>query len=363
MACMDIILRDELNRISQMKKYNSRFLLLISALILVACQRHFYLKKNSTETIDVAVEKAAETMQQFRKTSPLLLDSKRLAFLNQIQYYSDSLDNTIFIEYLKSAEEEALKMENSIPILYIYREAFDKVLHEVKNTKVPNGSTMVWLLYNMGFVVKTPSGCFGIDIDHRLSDQLEPFLDFLIVTHNHEDHYNLKLVNSMNDHGKPVLSNFYKESEQYISTTPASYRIGNFTIKTDQSDHLANPQLPDFVTLFRVECGEDSGNFSILHCGDSGFNPEHFKNVQGAVSLVVLRWGAPRESNIFGKGEGEVETDYALLSHLIELRHKPYPHGQASITKTLEHLSSVKCKNTILPFWGEKLTWKNGKLY
>lgn len=116
MACMDIILRDELNRISQMKKYNSRFLLLISALILVACQRHFYLKKNSTETIDVAVEKAAETMQQFRKTSPLLLDSKRLAFLNQIQYYSDSLDNTIFIEYLKSAEEEALKMENSIPI-------------------------------------------------------------------------------------------------------------------------------------------------------------------------------------------------------------------------------------------------------
>lgn len=99
-----------------MKKYNSRFLLLISALILVACQRHFYLKKNSTETIDVAVEKAAETMQQFRKTSPLLLDSKRLAFLNQIQYYSDSLDNTIFIEYLKSAEEEALKMENSIPI-------------------------------------------------------------------------------------------------------------------------------------------------------------------------------------------------------------------------------------------------------
>src|SRR5690606_20751737 len=142
-----------------------------------------------------------------------------------------------------------------------------------------------------------------------------------------------------------------------------SYRIGNFTIKTDQSDHLANPQLPDFVTLFRVECGEDSGNFSILHCGDSGFNPEHFKNVQGAVSLVVLRWGAPRESNVCGKGEGEVGTDYALLSHLIELRQKPYPHGQASITKTLEHLPTVKGKNTMLPFWGEKLTWKNGKLY
>ncbi|NLO69521.1 MAG: hypothetical protein GX102_00920, partial [Porphyromonadaceae bacterium] len=98
------------------------------------------------------------------------------------------------------------------------------------------------------------------------------------------------------------------------------------------------------------------------HCGDSGFLPERFLNVQGPVNLLVLRWGAPRENEILGTGEGQVQPDYAVLSHLIELRHKPYPHGQASITKTLEHLPGVECENTIIPFWGEKLIWKKNKL-
>lgn len=312
--------------------------------------------------MNAAVKEAAQTLTKFKKTSPLLLDNKRLALWNKIQTYSDNLVNTTFKEYFESTEEVAVKMEDTIPILFFYREAFDKTLYELKNTKVKNGSASVWLLYNMGFLIKTPSGCFGIDLDHRLAEQLEPFLDFICITHNHGDHYNIKLLEAMVKNGKPVISNFYKESEEYLSTKPASYKIKNFTIKTDMSDHLVNPDMQDFVTLFRVECGNDSGNFSILHCGDSGFNPEQFKHVQGPVSMVVLRWGAPRESNIFGTGEGQVATNYAVLSHLIELRHKPYPHGQASITKTLEHLPNVKCENTIMPFWGEKLTWSKGKI-
>ncbi len=338
------------------------FIGLVLLLIITSCQQNVYKGDVQNNSMNAAVKEAAQTLTKFKKTSPLLLDNKRLALWNKIQTYSDNLVNTTFKEYLESTEEVAVKMEDTIPILFFYREAFDKILYELKNTKVKNGSASVWLLYNMGFLIKTPSGCFGIDLDHRLAEQLEPFLDFICITHNHGDHYNIKLLEAMVKNGKPVISNFYKESGEYLSTKPASYKIKNFTIKTDMSDHLANPDMQDFVTLFRVECGDDSGNFSILHCGDSGFNPEQFKHVQGPVSMVVLRWGAPRESNIFGTGEGQVATNYAVLSHLIELRHKPYPHGQASITKTLEHLPNVKCENTIMPFWGEKLTWSKGKI-
>lgn len=344
-----------------MKKIN--LLILMLPMITLSCQLNLHKKNGYKNTTSEAVQEAAQTMQQFRKTSPFLLDNERLILWDKIQVYSDNLLDTTFKEYLTNSEEDAVNMEDTIPILYFYREAFDKILYEVKNTKVEYGSTLVWLLYNMGFVVKTPSGCFGIDIDHRLAEQLEPYLDFLCITHNHGDHYNIKLMEAMNNHGKPILSNFHKRSGEYLSTTPTSYKIGNFSIHTNMSDHLANPDFPNFVTAFRIECGEDAGNFSMLHCGDSGFSPEHFMNVQGPVNLVVLRWGAPRESNILGTGEGQVKPDYAVLSHLIELRHKPYPHGQASITKTLEHLPTVKCENTILPFWGEKLTWKNGKMY
>ncbi len=339
------------------------FLVLVLLFIAPSCQQNGYKRDAREKYRSEAVKEAAQTLAEFKKTSPLLLDDERLALWDKIQTYSDDLVHTTFIEYLSSPEETAVKMEDTIPILYFYREAFDKVLHEVKNTKVENGSALVWLLYNMGFVVKTASGCFGIDIDHRLAEQLEPFLDFMCITHNHGDHYSIKLMEAMIKNGKPVISNFYEDGGEYLSTKPASYKIKNFTIDTDMSDHLANPDMQDFVTLFRIECGDDSGNFSILHCGDSGFNPEQFINVQGSVSMVVLRWGAPRESNIFGTGEGQVETNYAVLSHLIELRHRPYPHGQASITKTLEHLPNVKCENTIMPFWGEKLTWKKGKMH
>lgn len=338
-------------------KRTTIYILLTIILVTASCKQSYYQRRNKKNLSNEAVQ----TMSQFRKTSPFLLNDERLLLLNKFETYSDALDNTIFREYLTSPEQIAVNMEDTIPILYSYREAFDKVLHEVKNNKIENGSAAIWLLYNMGFVVKTPSGCFGVDIDHRLAEQLEPHLDFLCVTHNHGDHANVKLMEAMNSSGKPVLSNFYKEGKEYLSTKPTNYKIGDFTIHTSLTDHLTN--IKDFNTVFRIQCGEDAGNFSMLHCGDSGFQPERFKNVQGPVDMVVLRWGAPRESNILGTDEGKVETDYAILSHLIELRHKPYPHGQASITKTLEHLPNVKCENSILPFWGEKLTWKNGKMY
>ena len=336
----------------------AQYILLTILLTAGSCQQSTYKRNISKNRYNEAVQ----TMSQFRKTSPLLLDDERLFLLNKFETYSDALDNTIFREYFTSPEGEAINMEDTIPILYCYREAFDKALYEVKNNKIKKGTAEIWMLYNMGFVVKTPTGCFGIDIDHKYAVELEPYLDFLCVTHNHGDHYNMDLMKAMIEKGKPVLSNFYNESEEYMSKVPTNYTIGDFTIQTDISDHLANPKYPDFVTVFRIECNKDAGNFSMLHAGDSGFNPKHFTHVEGPVSMAVLRWGAPRENNILGTGKGQVKTNYAVLSHLIELRHKPYPHGQASITQTLKHLPNVACENTIMPFWGEKMEWKNNKL-
>lgn len=300
--------------------------------------------------------------KQLQRTNPFNLDSTRLDLLYTAETYSDSFPPDQFKAYLQSDALDAERLEQQVPILYAYRTAFDKVFHELKTTEVKNGTAVVWLLYNMGFIVKTPSGAFGIDVDHRMAEQFAPYLDFLCITHNHGDHAHPKLMEAMVKLGKPVLSNFYEKSLTYLSKEATVYSIGNFKIRTDLSDHLANPKFPNFVTTYRIEAGEDAGNFSILHCGDSGFNPAHFNNVDGQVDMVVIRWGAPRENNIFGSGEGQVQTRYAALSHLIELRHKPYPQGQASVTKTLEHLPNVKVANTFLPFWGEKMTWENGEL-
>ena len=303
-----------------------------------------------------------ETVKRLNKTSPLVLNEERLSLLKTMETYSDPYSDVLFKEYLKKSDEQAEELEHIEPILYAYRSAFEKVLEEVKITKVEKGTAAIWMLYNMGFVIKTPSGCFGIDVDHRLADRLAPYLDFLYITHNHGDHANQKLMAAMKKMGKPIITNFDVGNAPYFSTTATNYKIGDFTIKTDISDHLRSPDLANFVSVVRIDCGEDTDNFSLLHCGDSGFDPTRFKEVDGPVDLVVLRWGAPRENEILGMGEGQVQTKYAILSHLIEMRHKPYPKGQASITQTLKHLPNVACENTILPFWGEKLVWKNGEL-
>ncbi|SKB64421.1 Beta-lactamase superfamily domain-containing protein [Sphingobacterium nematocida] len=337
---------------------------------IVRTKTRFLINQTDIDTLDVTnfletkipTNEGIATMEAFRKTSPFLLNAERLTLLNKFESFSDSFPPALFSQYLKNSDDGSIDMEHATPILYAYRNAFDKVLAEVKSTPVENGAVAVWLLYNMGYIVKTPSTTFGVDVDHRWAEELEPYLDFLCVTHNHVDHAHTKLMDAMNKKSKPVLSNFYTKDTKYMSKVPKSYTIGDVKIRTDITDHLRDPALPAFVTVFRIECGANAGNFSMLHCGDSGFRPTEFKNVEGPLDLAILRWGAPRENDILGSGSGQVAPKYAILSHLIELRHEPYPKGQASITQTLKHLPDVKCDNTIIPFWGEKMIWKNGQM-
>ncbi|WP_068771863.1 hypothetical protein OH491_06050 [Termitidicoccus mucosus] len=306
---------------------------------------------------------AAQTMERLWKTSPFLLDGERAALLKTIQGYSEKLPHEPFKEYLAAGEEDAADMERGRPILVCYRRAFDRIRNEVESTKVEQGTAVVWLLYNMGIVVKTPSGCFGVDINHRLAEKLEPLLDFLCVTHNHGDHKSVELMDAMRARGKPVLSNFYRKDGKYCSKEPANYQIGAFSIRTAMADH--NEKLPKFVTMFRVDCGEDSGGFSLLHCGDSNFTPSQFKPVQGPVGLLVLRYGDPAENRILdaAPGDGQVRPVCAALSHVIELRHdiEKSPRRR-TLDYAMDNTAKIHCRQTILPFWGEKLIWKNGKL-
>lgn len=300
-------------------------------------------------------------LHQLWETSPISVNNTRRNLFGTMQEYADQLLPNVFQSYLVSTETAAVDMEKNNPILSCYRYAFDKVLDRVKNENVEEGTTVVWLLYNMGIIVKTPTGCFGIDVNHRLAEQFAPHLDFLCVTHNHADHKSVELMNAMHNAGKPVLSNFYTASNMYYSTSAANYTIGDVSIRTNITDHDA--ELKNFTTVYRISCGSRSGDFTILHCGDSSFNPTQYTNVQGGnPSLLMLRNGNKIENNIIGTGAGQVKPSFAFLSHIIELRHqigsspKRFP-----ILETLGHVSQINC-TTYMPFWGEKLVWKNGVL-
>lgn len=313
------------------------------------------MQKITTEKNTALYKEAVKTTQQLKKTSPFLLNNKRINLMKELQNYTDCLSYVTFEDYLVSSEEKSVEMEKTIPILYYYRDAFDTILKELQNTKTPKNSVTVWVLYNMGIIVRSPSGCYGIDINHRWAEKLEPYLDFICVTHNHDDHKSEGLMQAMRKANKPVLSNFFKEDEKYCSTTPNTYKIGNFSVRTDITDH--NKTLLNFVSVFRVE----GDGFSILHCGDSNFVPKQYVNTAGKVNLLVF---FSTESVVGNQiiGTNLVMPDYVAMAHFTELRHRidssprRYP-----LIRMLNGVSSINCKKTILPLWGEKLVWKAGR--
>lgn len=156
--------------------------------------------------------KVDATTQQLWGTSPSIVNTERADALSTIQGYADKCLDDYFISFLNGFDQASMSMEKSEPILYYYRSAFDRVMDGIKNSKVENGTAEIWLLYNMGYIVKTPSGCFAIDISHRWAKELAPYIDFLCVTHKHSDHYNTDLIQAMFDLGKPVLSNYLKDT-------------------------------------------------------------------------------------------------------------------------------------------------------
>jgi len=330
-------------------------------------KEYLIIKAGNKNTDSISVEQTRFTneailnLYQLWTTSPLSVDTSRRNLLQKMQEYADQLSPATFQEYLISSDQTSIDMEKSNPVLSCYRYAFDHALEGVKNEKVENGTVAVWLFYNMGFVVKTPTGCFGVDINHRWAAKLAPYLDFLCVTHDHADHKSVELMQAMYAAGKPVLSNFFTASNMYYSKSPANYTIGKFSIRTAITDH--DTELLNFISVFRIDCGDDSGNFSILHCGDSSFDPKQFTNVQGGtVSLSILRNGSKVENNIIGTGAGKMTPTYAFLSHIIELRHQiGVSPIRFEVIGTLGHTSQINCKNTSMPFWGEKLIWKDGK--
>ena len=167
----------------------------------------------------------------------------------------------------ESAPEERVKAAIAkFPVIRWYDRAFDRVLAQLKATKVEGDRPAMWYLYNMGLVVKTKSCTFGIDICHRRAPELAKELDFILTTHNHVDHLNNRLLNAMMAAHKPVISNFMLACDWYCRDMEKTFRIKDITIHCTAADH--NKHLPWAVTTYEVVCGDGPDAFTIFHSGD-----------------------------------------------------------------------------------------------
>ena len=237
--------------------------------------------------------------------------------------------------------------------------AFDKVLREVQETVVTD-KPAVWLVYNMGTVVKTKECCFAIDLRHVRGQELAPYLDFALITHNHGDHWTEPFYRAMNGAGKTVISNFkdnygaadWKKGgadwakDGGYTRAEKIFKIKDVEIKTGLTDH--NGYLVDFTSTFEITIG---GKYRIYHSGDCSNVGK--LNPQPNPDLWILH---PACGMNVADGVKKFQPKLTVIAHLNELGHA---NGGSRWTwrRGLEEGAKAEAAGGkfVMPLWGERI--------
>ena len=294
------------------------------------------------------VEQLADVM--WNQTSYKEITAERRAAMNEMQKYADSFTHTLFNEYLGTTagteKEQALE---DWGLMQFYNMALEKLLQEIPATKVKKGQVVMWQLYNMGYVVKTDKQCFGIDLYHKHAEKLAPMIDFMLITHNHGDHYSKALVEKLERDGKAVYSNFRDNGHKV--KTGDDFTVGNISIKVTTVDH--NATLKNFVNTYEVNCYDAKGKDYVIFFTGDAHNYEQL-NPTGKVNLFVPHLAVGLN---MAKAVENIAPTEVLMSHILELGHSitkwrwSYEYGIAECEK-------LERRGVYLPVWGEMIRLK-----
>ncbi|MBR5024615.1 MAG: hypothetical protein IKX48_06085, partial [Victivallales bacterium] len=217
----------------------------------------------------------------------------------------------------------------------------------------------VWFVYNMGVIVKTPKALFSIDLSHRLSTMLADKLDFMIITHNHFDHYTEMLYQAMDSRHKTVIQNFrdnygaclrVKGGLRGFSRGECRYKIKDVAIHTYETNH--NHLLKGYVMPVEIHVGD----YTILHVGDT-FNTGDLRPERTPDLFIhhAWCWGG---SNQTMDGIKAFHPKCAVIAHHCELGHnRKTGGGSVPLARAYARKAKVEAAGThaIAPFWGDRI--------
>ena len=295
-----------------------------------------------------SVEQMTDTF--WNKTSCRVLTAERRAAMAEMQTYVETFTHTLFSEYLKApANSDKVEGIEQWGLMKYYNMALDKLLAEIPATKVRKGEVVVWQLYNMGYVVKTQTQCFGIDLYHKYAEKLAPMIDFLLITHNHGDHQWKPLIAELERQGKAVYSNFLENGHKV--TTGDELTVGNISIKVTTVDH--NKTLTNFVNTYEVNCYAKKGKDYMMFFTGDAHNYEQL-NPSGKVDVFIPHLAVGLN---MAEAVKKINPKEVLMSHILELGHAinkwrwSYQYG-------INECEKLQREGVYLPVWGEKIVLK-----
>lgn len=277
--------------------------------------------------------------------------SERRKRMAVIQSACDRLAPGIYAEYVESWEsspEKADSLEEKHPALYYLRKATTHTFEDIRKTKVKKG-VAIWHIYNMGYVFKTARNCFGIDIHVRDAEKLADDLDFLLITHEHADHWTRGLLEAMIKKARPVITRWFEGST--VVNKPKEFYFEQVKVRIEIGDH--HPDSTNNMLMFEVDCGPKSGGFNIYHTGGA-YNLEKMKPKKSVdIFMPHVSVGLNIEKAI-----RKLEPKLTFISHVLELGHSPLPpHAwRWSFDYAFSTVKNLPEHKACVPTWGEKWT-------
>jgi L-ascorbate metabolism protein UlaG (beta-lactamase superfamily) len=308
--------------------------------------------ENEQVEFEPSRQKLDELRQWFWENPP---DSKNRAQRRDrmavIQAACDKLTPADFRSYYSSWAQDDIagNFEKKHPALYYLQKASANALDDIRKTKVEQG-VAIWYIYNMGYVFKTAESCFGIDIKMRHSEQLADILDFLLITHEHQDHYSAKLIDAMIALQKPVITR-WREGTTIINEA-SEFSFGDCRVKIDIGDHHYNePDGQNDMLMFQVDCGKVGNKYTIYHSGDGSNYAKMTPDRKIDLFIVHVDVGMSVEDAI-----AHLKPRMTFVSHVMELSHSPNPPEawRWSFDYAFERVKNIPDNRTAVLTWGER---------
>lgn len=276
---------------------------------------------------------------------------KRKVLQDKMQNFAD---RTTKSEFDRFDSDRSVKTAN--PLLKLYDSALDHVKQDIAESTVKPGNITFWYLYNMGFIIKTPTVCFGVDIHHRRAVELAELLDFLVITHNHTDHHWLPLLYKMTAQEKPVVSNFFT-NPFYTKATEYTHNISGVTIHCGEADH--NRVLKKFTMPMEIICPTGDKNFVFFTSGDC-WNESFLNKKSEKIDLYAVHPYCGMKALNAAK---KLTPQMTFLVHLHEMSHEINRWRWSFDDGRREQNNFIQADMpSYIPVWGEKFTWDGEKI-
>jgi L-ascorbate metabolism protein UlaG (beta-lactamase superfamily) len=267
---------------------------------------------NRNDGTDSALENARLALLEHPAERTPLIERRR--HLPVIQAAADLLKPEEYTAYRQAWSTDGAAAMERCGILGHLRRCIDHAIADFRSTRVKHGMAL-WLVYNMGCLVRTPSAGFGIDLAFNRAEDLVDDLDFLLTTHEHADHYTPALLNAMIAAKKPCVTRWWPQSTLLNET--AALRFKDVSVGVTIGDHhFRRPETCNNMLMFHIQ----EGDAALLHSGDNSNIDKLPKNLQPDLFMFHCAVGLPVADAI-----RHVTPRLALPAHVLELEHSPHP--------------------------------------